>query len=897
MAMQDSDVIAKLKRIIDEYGISTFSYHAKANALVSDFFPGGENERTRRLIKALIDCDAFIKISKANSGNIDGVCKSIKYVLVDVESLSEERAEIAICWVCGSMGKRAPKFPQANPAKSNNQSTTSNSNNFGTSSSRPIQPTPQNTNNNMGVNQYGQYGIDPNYVVKRKRVRRNVPKPLIISVIAFVVAIVGGFSVITLINNNKIDTVENLISALPDDENYYLDYQAEIVDAYAAYMELDEKLQGKVENADKLMSVMDGLKVAEAYEQRQNMQFTKLDGGGYSVKLKEGANSKISGELVIPGVYRQEPVVTIEDYAFENCRSITSVTIPDSISKIGLGAFKGCGGLQSISVPFIGRSEDATAFEAVFGFIFGYGTTNDRPYADNSTDFVNTKIGNIEGATWQYSCYNFDYGAYSDARNLQSYYYYIPDSLTSVTITRQSTIPTAAFNGCKNLLSITLPIDSSTTINIGDAAFQGCERLEKYNGGESGILTLQDNVRQIGNRAFFNCKKIKEIIFPKNLNKIGEYSFYGCALITSLDIPEKVEKIEIGAFQGCNNVSSLTTPFVGESIELNAYKSVLGYIFGYTTTNDRPYADNSTAFINTKIGNVEGATWQYSCYNYDYGAYSDARNLQSYYYYIPDTLETVTITKQTEIPTAAFNGCRNIVSISVPSDLYATTTIGAAAFQNCESLVSYNGNSLGQLTLQENVRYIDSYAFSGCKKISNVTFPDKLIRIEKYAFQNCSMMTTIVVPAKVEKIGVGAFKGCNSLTSLTIPFVGESREASAYQAVLGYVFDYETRNSRPYADNSTAFINTKVDSVENATWQYSCYNYDYGAYSNARNLHSYFYYILSTLTTVVVTNQSNVPTAAFNGCTMLETITFEKEINNQGEAAFQNCSATVNKGN
>lgn len=99
MAMQDSDVIAKLKRIIDEYGISTFSYHAKANALVSDYFPGGENERTRRLIKALIDCDAFIKISKANSGNIDGVCKSIKYVLVDVESLSEE-------WNCQEMCSR-----------------------------------------------------------------------------------------------------------------------------------------------------------------------------------------------------------------------------------------------------------------------------------------------------------------------------------------------------------------------------------------------------------------------------------------------------------------------------------------------------------------------------------------------------------------------------------------------------------------------------------------------------------------------------------------------------------------------------------------------------------------------------------------------------------------------
>ena len=105
---------------------------------------------------------------------------------------------------------------------------------------------------------------------------RKLPKAIIISVLAIILVVGGYFGITTAINNNKIEKVEALIADLPTDENYYLDYQAEIVDAYAAYMELDEKLQGKVENADKLMSVMDGLKVAEAYEQRQNMQFTKF---------------------------------------------------------------------------------------------------------------------------------------------------------------------------------------------------------------------------------------------------------------------------------------------------------------------------------------------------------------------------------------------------------------------------------------------------------------------------------------------------------------------------------------------------------------------------------------------------------------------------------------------
>ena len=79
-----------------------------------------------------------------------------------------------------------------------------------------------------------------------------------------------------------------------------------------------------------------------------------------------------------------------------------------------------------------------------------------------------------------------------------------------------------------------------------------------------------------------------------------------------------------------------------------------------------------------------------------------------------------------------------------------------------------------------------------------------------------------------------------------------------------------------------------------AVWQYSCYNYS-SYYSN--RLQSYFYFIPSSLTEVIITEQKKIPIAAFNGCTMLETITFEKGVSTQGEAAFQNCSATVNKGN
>lgn len=183
MAMNDTEIISSLQKIVDSVGVGAFANHARANALVSDYFSGNDNAKTRKLIKSIIDVDAFAKISSASNSDLDGVCKAVKTLLADDESLSEDRAEMAVGWVCGALGKRKPNFPKPIQPKPQPIQSTSSGNSgsysghqssFNSSYSPTRQPDQQSRTVNTRSN--NTYGLNLNHHVKRKK---KVPKKLI----------------------------------------------------------------------------------------------------------------------------------------------------------------------------------------------------------------------------------------------------------------------------------------------------------------------------------------------------------------------------------------------------------------------------------------------------------------------------------------------------------------------------------------------------------------------------------------------------------------------------------------------------------------------------------------------------------------------------------------------
>ena len=185
---------------------------------------------------------------------------------------------------------------------------------------------------------------------------------------------------------------------------------------------------------------------------------------------------------------------------------------------------------------------------------------------------------------------------------------------------------------------------------------------------------------------------------------------------------------------------------------------------------------------------------------------------------------------------------------------------------------------------------IGTYAFSGCKNVEQLNLTNRIVTISDYAFQNLKKITSIKVYNSTELIGVGAFKGCNNLEEITLPFVGRNDEALYYNAVFGYIFGYEQKDTYPGYSLDNVFVNTNYyETPQGMTWQYSSRRQSFG---NS----SFYYYIPSSLCRVIVTDQTEVKMAAFNGCAMLTEITFTKGIESQGEFAFQNCTATVYSG-
>jgi hypothetical protein len=485
----------------------------------------------------------------------------------------------------------------------------------------------------------------------------------------------------------------------------------------------------------------------------------------YTYAVSNG-NATITGylgtsvSLNLPSMLFEYPVVGIGGRAFLYMRSITSITIPDSVTNIGTFSFYYCTALSSLT---IGKGVTNIASYAFFyctaltSVTIPDSVTNIGEFAFDNTALRSVIMGN--GVT------SIGNGAFMNCRDL-----------TSVTIPASvNRIGYSVFEECTSLTSISfLGLVSPTVDNINwirntPSTLRGHAYAASnfptpgnlFNGlmmdgvieyvytisegkaiitgylGAGGDITIPSTLGEcpviaIGPSSFGVSISLTSVVLPDSVTSIESHAFYSCPFLTSVTMGSGVTSISDYAFGECSSLTSIT--FLGTVAPIAVASS---WIEG-TPETIRGYAYASSDFPSPG-GDFHGLTM------------GPVLPIPEDYIYLVSSGRATII---------GYIGAGGIVTIPSTLSGYPVVAIGNAAFRDCGSLTS--------ITIPEGVTSIGNVTFSDCTTLTSVTIPDGLTFMGDSAFAYCTALTSIAIPGKVASIGQGAFLACSALRSVII---------------------------------------------------------------------------------------------------------------------------------
>ena len=592
----------------------------------------------------------------------------------------------------------------------------------------------------------------------------------------------------------------------------------------------------------------------------------------YTYTLDDANRATITGysgnatALYIPGEIDGHEVVAIGDRAFENRTDLRTVMIPDSVTRINIGAFSGCINLANITLSKKIEKIGENAFY-------------------NCDSLQSVEIPKCLNDVYaRYDSIDIPNGVFNECSNLKTIIFeegstviadalfWGCDGLESVTIPNTVTqIYGYAFADCKNLKNINISDSvtvlgenvfqndtSITEINLPDSitalgrgAFSGCNRLKS--------IVIPDSVINIGISAFSECKNLESVTLSKGLEKIGENAFYNCDSLQSIEIPKSLKDVYAtydsidtpnGVFNECDNLKTIAFEEGSTVIADALFRGCDGLEevkIPKTVTVIKNHAFNEC--IKLKAVEISNGMKEIGD-----SAFSECSNLQKVI--LPDTVNSmgtnifyncINLTEvhlpniRQNITANTFYNCKKLTTINFPSTL---TTIGNSAFSGCESLPEAilpsgvekiesnafkNCKALKKAAVPDTVSSIGSSAFYGCEALTDITLGSKLKKIESQTFYGCIVLPSIVIPYNVTTIGDSAFVNCTKLTQITVPRNTTSIASNAFSypkkmTMYGpsdcYVQTYASGKGIKYVTQDIHATSVSLDSTEKTAERY-----------------------------------------------------------------------------
>ncbi len=603
--------------------------------------------------------------------------------------------------------------------------------------------------------------------------------------------------------------------------------------------------------------------------------------GNYLISANSG---QLSAEISV-----KDGTLVISDYAFINCKAMTSIDLPDSLKYIGVGAFDGCDELKTVTIPDSVIEIGDEAFRSCDSLLsITFGESIQRVGVD-IFDFCNKLIEICNKS-------NFD----------------------------MTKLPESLWLGGTSYMDV-----SNIHITDGDSKLEANRDgywlytsadgtlLLDYTGNDTEI-TIPSSVAEIAKSAFADNTSITTIHIPSSVKAIESYAFSGCTKLKTLTIPETIDYIGYKAFSDCSELADISiegdfsvdgNPFYGTAYYLNSenWENGLFYIGTILVEYDKSQ---------TSVAIKEGTT------EILYGVFSGCENLVSVT--IPNSV--------TKIGNSAFSGCEGLRTVVLPS---ALQSIGSSAFKNCENITS--------ITIPDSVVTIESYAFKDCDRLSSVTlgkgvryigydafdvwggysltrvYIDDIESWCKIKFENakanpcnqgyCTLYidgeweSTIEIPEGTEKINSYAFYGVKC-TKYKLPdsiteigegaFAGYSGRSVYFDGDIAEwcLIDFENGTANPLCNGGWLHINNRSNPVFELTIP-----------ATVQQIKDYAFYGARGISTLMFENGSvcsSIGNYAFWNVSSLQGMRFAPSVKTIGEHAFDNCQslqfANINMG-